>query len=305
MPSIPFDEFFSRFLSLYVSPAKSLATREKMEQVLHTARVLGADTTADLTIELAARYISAREPYVCNNTLRGELGYLRTAANYAFDETWLDRLPRWRRIWPRASKRMRKTVHPIEDVRKVLDHLEQNSIDWIGHRTYALGSFLAHTGVRLEEAVFGEREDLDLASAVYTVDPRRRLKTEGAARPVPLCPRVITDMRDWTLRASSRRLFPTVRGDKPWATGGELQRPLGRLTAAGIAVGVAEFTPHSLRHTFTTWGRRRWGIDRQTMADVLGHTDPETHERNYLHPEVIAELVAAVKNVSYRSVVCG
>lgn len=67
-----------------------------------------------------------------------------------------------------------------------------------------------------------------------------------------------------------------------------------------MAVGVVGFTAQSLRHSFTTWGRRRFGIDAVTMKDILGHTTVSTHEEHYLHAELLAELVSSVGHVSYR-----
>jgi integrase len=61
-------------------------------------------------------------------------------------------------------------------------------------------------------------------------------------------------------------------------------------------------TFQSLRHSFATWGRRRFGIPGPVMRDILGHTLIATHECNYLHsPGDAAELVAAVARFSYRA----
>jgi integrase len=133
------------------------------------------------------------------------------------------------------------------------------------------------------------------------VVPRTRLKTEAAERCVPICPELAAILRGWRWRARSSWVVPASDRTKPWTSGGRGQKPTQRLSEAGRAVGVTGLTFQSLRHSFATWGRRRWGIPAPVMRDILGHTMIATHEAHYLHsPEDAAELSAAMTNVTYR-----
>lgn len=301
MTPIAFGEFHTRILRLYSPPQRATKTLKKLDQVLRQVRDLGVGTTADITTDLAARYVSQRSAAVCANTVRGELGYLRAAANYAIEEDWLDRAPRWRRVWPRKSKPIRKTLHSIAEIARVLAYLEARSIDWHAHRDYALAVVASHTGMRLSEILFAHTQDVDLVARIIWVDPRRRLKTAVADGPVPVPDAAVPVIRDWMFRARSRFLFPTRRGTEPWTSGGPGRKPTQRLVAAGIACGVVEFTPQSLRHSFTTHGRRRFGVSSCVMKDILRHADELTHQRHYLHRTGdVAEMVRSVKDLCYR-----
>jgi integrase len=297
---IPFDEFRTAYLHVLSGPRYSPATRSKMDQVLRQFASLEVTSTADFTTAKATDYAIARSARVCANTVRGELTYLRAAVNYAIEERLLDKGPRWRRIWPRKSKRKRKTAHSVEQVRKVLEHLEQRIDTWDGHRLFAAAALAAYTGLRRDEVLWCRVGDIDLRNRIIDVVDWKRLKTEESANPVPIPEELVPALRDWMFRCRSMHLFPRLDRQKPWRGGSKASRPTARLVAAGMAVGVPGFTFQSLRHTFATLGRRRWGISAAAMRDILRHVDIETHEANYLHR--IDDLVDAVRHVSYRQV---
>jgi integrase len=55
-------------------------------------------------------------------------------------------------------------------------------------------------------------------------------------------------------------------------------------------------TPHTLRHTVTTWARER-GIDKSRVANLLGHADERTQDLVYFHPEATTYLGEAVRTI--------
>jgi len=273
-----------------------------MRQVLRLAGELGVVMTSDLTEEFAIGYVSARLRAVSACSVRGEISYLQAAMTEAHDKGFLDRLPKWRQIRPPRGPRRRKVLHSIEDIGRVLESLHGRAGTWDGARLYMLASFLAHTGVRRGEALYGQVGDIDRELRVFHVVGRIRLKTEAARRVVPLPPDLLEDLDWWIPQTGSPYLFPHVGKTGPWTSGGPGRKPTERLRAAGAGVGVEGFTCQSLRHSFATWGRRRFGVGSVVMRDVLGHTSVETHQDHYLHSEELAELVAAVRCVSYRAV---
>ncbi len=259
-------------------------------------------TTADLTTESAARFVAMRSRTVNANTVRGDLSYFSAACHYAVEEGWLDRVPMFRRVRPRPVHSATPKCHSIEEVARVLEHLRSRSESWTGGRLHALTATVAYTGLRRDEALTLMVEDMDPAAGLITVTDRRRLKTLASASPVPVPPELAAILKTWLPRCGSPWLFPGVRKKGPWTGGKYGERACDRIRQAGQEVGVAGFTPLSLRHTFATWARRRWGLSDLELRDVLRHISPRTQEL-YLHPDPDpgkAAFVASVARVSYR-----
>lgn len=296
--ALSWDEFRARIRDLYSTPAHAPRTRAKMAHVLDLAGRLGLRSTAELTTELAARYVAARMATVSANTVRGELGYLRAAAAIALEEGWLDRPPRWRRAWPRPSPRRRATLHSIEEIERALQCLAARASDWQAHRLYALVALVAYTGLRRDEALYAMVEDVDLARRILEVSSRRRLKTPGSAAAVPLCHDLVAILEGWLPRAGSTWLFPGTRCRGPWTGGSGVNRAAGQVRRLGRELGIEGLTLLSLRHSFATWARRRWGLSALELRDVLRHATVHTQE-HYVHEADHAALVQSVAGVSY------
>lgn len=297
---IPFEDFVARLLACYAEPLRAPATLSKMRQVMSDlAKAPGLSTTADLTTATVAWWISERSKTVCPNTIDGELGYVAAACAHAVEEGWLARNPC-------ASKRLRvrpeppagKTHHAAADVAKVLAHLRGRSGDsWQAYRLYAAASTVAYTGLRRSEALNLHAEDVLLPEGILLVVARRRLKTAGAAQPVPLPPRLAEVLSPWLPRCGCAWLFPNGRRTGPWVGGNHGYRPLDRLKAAGEACGVAGFTWRSLRHSWATHAESRWGLGEAAIQRVLRHTRPLTQLR-YRHADA-ANLRAIGERVCY------
>jgi integrase len=298
---IDWCDFTRRLSAVYTGPHRSIRTKKKLEYVLTLAGELGAETTADLTTEFAAKFVAERAAKVSLNTVRGELRYLKAAANYAVEEDWLLRGPKWRRVWPRKGPRVRRTLFAIEEVAEVLELLRSRADDWDWHRLYALSATVAYTAIRKQEALHLKVEDVKLPERVIEIvsRPENRLKTVESEAPVPIPEELAKILAGWLPRARSEWLFPGVRGRGPWTGGMNGERPTERLRKAAEEVGVYGLTLLALRHTFATWARRRWGLDARQLMHVLRHTTERTQE-NYVQPEY-SDLVASVAKVSYRT----
>lgn len=300
MHPIPFEAFTVEYLGILSGPRYSRRTLKKMVQVLRQTAALGVVSTDQLTTAMAAAYAASRVATVCNNTVRGELTYLRAAINYAVEEDYLERGPKWRRIWPRKSPRRRKTLHSISDLARALEGLRRGADAWDGHRLLVAFALAAYAGLRRDELLRLQWFDADLAVGIIRVVPRERLKSEAAERIVPVCRELACILWAWRWRSRSQWVVPASDRSKPWTSGGKGAKPTQRLVAAGKAIGVEGLTFQSLRHSFATWGRRRWGIPGPVMRDILGHSLISTHESNYLHsPGDVGELLAAVAQIRY------
>lgn len=316
--SLPWKKFSQIFLALYSPPSHSIHTRSKMRHILDLAAQIGVKSTNDLTTELVSKFVAERSKSVCANTVRGDLAYLKAAANYCVEEGWLDRAPRWKRVMPRKSSPRRKTLHRLEEIRWLLARLRARARlgsecgksstahcplptadSWEAHRLYALVALVAYTGVRRDEATRMMISDVDLAHGLAHIVERRRLKTEASAAPVPIPPELREILSAWIPRSGPVWLFPGIRRRGPWVGGSLEGRPIGQLHAVADELGIDGMTWQSLRHTFATWCRRRWGLSAIELRDVLRHTTVET-QQSYVHadPDPSA-LVESVRRVSY------
>lgn len=301
MQRIEWCEFSERMSALYTGPHRAVGTRKKLEYVLGLAAKLGAESTADLTTDFARRFVAERASKVGINTVRGELRYLKAAVNYAIEEEWLDRGPKWKRIWPRKGPRVRPVLFSIADVARVFELMAGRSHDWAWHRLYALTAVVAYTAIRKQEALCLRVEDLRLKERLLDVvsRPENRLKTVESEAPVPIPEELAEILECWAPRADSVWLFPGRRRKGPWTGGASGERATDRLRAAAEEVGVHGLTLAALRHTFATWSRKRWGLDARQLMRVLRHTTERTQE-NYVQPES-SDLIASVAKVSYRT----
>ena len=300
MTPITFESFTERLLSLYALPQRSPRTRRKMVHLLGLLCELGVTSTDQLTTELAARFVASRAELVGPNTIRGDLGYFAAACSFAVEEDWLDRVPRLRRIRPRPGPAARERLHSIADIGRVLEMLASRRADWVGGRLYCLASVVAMTGGRRDEVLYMQVEDVDLSRGVINIDPRRRLKTWASAAPVPIPADLRPILSEWIPRTESLWLIPNrIKRSTPW-TGGRLgKRPVDALRSAGNECGVIGLTFQSLRHSFATHCRRRFGLSALELATVLRHTTEST-QKHYIWPDHQC-LVDSVKHVSYRA----
>jgi site-specific recombinase XerD len=145
---------------------------------------------------------------------------------------------------------------------------------------------LAHTGLRASECVYLQVGDLDLPG-------RRLVVRQGKGRK----DRVVY-LSDLAALALTRYLGPTPRpAHAPlWV------RPNGRplryewlanqMSALGLAAGVAEVTPHRLRHSLAT-RLLNAGMDITRIQKLLGHTQLST-------TQVYAQVLDLTLEADYR-----
>jgi integrase len=302
MCPISFSRFLDTILGIY-APAHAPRTTRKMARVLGLVRAMGVQNTAELTTELAARFVARRAETVNPNTIRGDLSYLSAACSFAVEEGWLDHPPRFNRVRPRPLKSSATKVHSITEVAAVLDLLRSRSETWKGGRVYALAATVAYTGLRRDEALTLQVEDVNLAASLLTISDRLQRKTEASAAIVPIPPELVDILRIWLPLCGCDWIFPGVRRQGPWTGGKCGERACDLIREAGRECGVAGCTLHSLRHSFATWARRRWGLSAMELQQILRHTSPRT-QAWYLHPDPDPQqtaLVISVRHVSYRS----
>jgi integrase/recombinase XerD len=161
---------------------------------------------------------------------------------------------------------------------------------------------LEQTGLRLGEALGLRHGDLRLRAGEVRVVPRRD-NTNGA-RVKGLRPRTVP-VDDRVLDAYADYMETEYGGlDSDYVFVNLFRPPLGApLTAANVhqlaarlrrRSGVAEFTPHALRHTMAT-RLLRAGVDAAVVAELLGHSSSQTTTSTYAHLRVEDHRLALIR----------
>lgn len=297
----PFGDFANELIEVYQATGSAPATVAKMVQVLREVSLLPrVKLVSDLTPLVLAAY-ARRCRHRSPATTRGLFSYLRAACGYAARMKYLEVNPfTSTRLsqWCRSENQLRLPIdrhHTLDQIAAVLDHLAgRQAQGWADHRLYALVATVAYTGVRKNEALHAQVQDVDIELGVLEVVARRRLKTHASAQPVPLPDRLLEVLRDWIPRTGSIWLFPTLDRQHPWTGGMPGRKPLDQLKAAGLAAGVPAFTFLSLRHSWATHAEA-WGFGELLVQRVLRHARPTT-QRHYRHADLanLRRQVAAI-----------
>lgn len=161
---------------------------------------------------------------------------------------------------------------------------------------------LEQTGLRLGEALGLRHSDLRLRAGEVRVVPRRD-NANGARvkglrpRTVPVDGRVLDAYADYMETEYGGldsdyvfvNLFRAPRGAPMTAT--NVHKLAARLRRRS---GVAEFTPHTLRHTMAT-RLLRAGVDAAVVAELLGHASSQTTTSTYGHLRVEDHRLALIR----------
>jgi integrase/recombinase XerD len=161
---------------------------------------------------------------------------------------------------------------------------------------------LEQTGLRLGEALGLRHSDLRLRAGEVRVVPRRdnanRARVKGLKpRTVPVDGRVLDAYADYM-----ETEYGTLDSDYVFVN--LFRAPLGAAMTASTVhklaarlrhrSGVAEFTPHTLRHTMAT-RLLRAGVDAAVVAELLGHASSQTTTSTYGHLRVEDHRLTLIK----------
>lgn len=126
--------------------------------------------------------------------------------------------------------------------------------------------FLLYTGARMSEALGLDWRDVDLGAgwAVF-----RETKRKGEDRGVPLHPLVVETLE--RMKHRQGRVFLT-RAGTPYYDSGKLAGGQVKTGWAGMCrrAGVSGVTPHTLRHSFSTWLTSA-GVHPRVRDELMGH----------------------------------
>jgi integrase/recombinase XerD len=156
-----------------------------------------------------------------------------------------------------------------DELRRLLRAAEQHG----SQRSIALLTLLAHTGLRIGEALSRDVEHLahDRGHRIL------RLERKGGRgdRTVLTAP-VSRALDEYLCGRSTGPLFVTKAGNRLGEP--EAWKMVRRLARRAGLDGAAELRPHSLRVAFIT-GAREAGVPLEDVQDAAGHNDPRTTRR--------------------------
>lgn len=160
---------------------------------------------------------------------------------------------------------------------------------------------MATSGLRLGEALWLDRQDVDLADGALHVRARQHKQRE-----VPLHHTTTEALREYAHRRDRRRLTPTTSAFFISMQGARLTsaafnsmfaKLIKRIGLEGYGERVRP-RPHDLRHTVAVrtlldWYQEGEDVDRRmpSLSTFLGHADPES---TYWYLQAVPELMAQV-----------
>jgi integrase/recombinase XerD len=247
-------------------------------QRFHPAHDCSKQSLAEFVIALRESGVS---PLSCNTYCRAINAYLR-----------------WLHEEGYASDLLRIT--PLKTERKILATFSRPQVDafllfrpknFSGFRLHSLAALLLDTGVRIDEALGLQRDQLDLENLLVKV------KGKGEKhRVVPMSFELRKVLYRWLARHEFSLVFPTMQGRRL------VQRNLLRdLKLVGKKLGMTgvRVSFHTFRHTFAV-NYLRAGGNLFYLSKILGHSSVTTTER-YLQSLGVDDLQAVHDRLSLLS----
>jgi integrase len=217
-----------------------------------------------------------------NGTLRKELEILRAALNHDKSE---GRIPEAPTVFLPERPASRDRVLTLREVAKLVRaaRAEEKVRDYLPDFIYTV----FYTAGRKTAALELRWPQIDFSNGLIDFNPKGRVQTSKRRPVVPLH------------RKLKRRLLALrSRGTPDGYVFHINQEPIGNIKR-GFAnackrAGLKGVTPHTLRHTAATLMRSK-GVHEEDIAQFLGHTNPETTRRNYIHqrPEFLKDAMRA------------
>jgi len=194
-----------------------------------------------------------------------------------------------RLVRPPAPPRRLPRAISVPEVERLLEAAagaDPGTVEAAGRlRDRALLELLYGTGARISEAVGLDVDDLDLAAVpgAPSVPAAVRLAGKGGKQRIVPVGSYARDALDAYLIRARPALAAAARRSSPSpavflnARGGRLTRQgaWGALRAAAARAGLAEVSPHTLRHSFATH-LLDGGADVRVVQELLGHASVTT-----------------------------
>lgn len=318
---IQFATFATRIVDEYET-VKAAKTADAIRRITEHMKRLNVTTTADLDRAIVIGFIKMRrEDGVSENTIVGELGRLKRLCNLAVRARALEEIPFERGevlVRPVPSKKPThltdgqivslltmldaevNAARELDDTPSWRKRVKKNPFlgnEWRARRLRFVVACWVFTGARKNEILFAWKEDVDREQKILSVSAeRRRLKTIGSHRKIPIVEQLDGYIGDWLPHSGpSVWLVPGARMKSPWQHGGPGYTPLAVVKAALERAGVMNGFIHMFRDTWLTAAESR-GVPEVAMQRITGITQKRTLEF-YVHRDnqMLREAVQGVR----------
>jgi len=268
-----FAKEFLAYVKTHTKPGTHTFYSVCLDRLLTFAAIADAPLDA-ITGETVSRYARHRQEVPENSvvTVNGDLRTLRRVLHLAVEWGRLDRVPTIHEL-PQSKGRDR--VLSFAEEAKYLAKASENLRD---------AAILAvDTGMRPNSELFPLKwADVDLTARAESpcgVVHVRQGKTDSAQRSLPLTPRAaeVLGRRKRLTEAKGSAFVFAGAGISGHVT--SMQHPH---KAAIEAAGLDKFEFYCWRHTFGTRAAQS-GMDRFTLARLMGHSSPSVAARYYVH----------------------
>jgi integrase len=264
-----FAKEFLQYVKTNTKPGTHTFYSVCLDRLLTFAAIADAPLDA-ITGETVSRYARHRQEVPENSvvTVNGDLRTLRRILHLAVEWGRLDRVPTIHEL-PQSKGRDRvlSFAEEAKYLAKASDNLRDAAI------------LAVDTGLRPNSELFPLKwADVDLAAGVLHV---RKGKTDSAQRSLPLTPRAaeVLERRKRAAEAKAEQSAFVFAGAGITGHITSLQHP--HKTAIEDA-GLESFEFYCWRHTFGTRAAQS-GMDRFTLARLMGHSSPSVAARYYVH----------------------
>jgi integrase len=268
-----FAKEFLQYVKTNTKPGTHTFYSVCLDRLLTFAAIADAPLDA-ITGETVSRYARHRQEVPENSavTVNGDLRTLRRILHLAVEWGRLDRVPTIHEL-PQSKGRDRvlSFAEEAKYLAKASDNLRDAAI------------LAVDTGLRPNSELFPLRwADVDLTARPESplgVLHVRQGKTDSAQRSLPLTPRVaeVLERRKSAAEAKDSAFVFAGAGISGHVT--SMQHPH---KAAIEAAGLDTFEFYCWRHTFGTRAAQS-GMDRFTLARLMGHSSPSVAARYYIH----------------------
>jgi len=269
------------------SPLTIVAYRSDLNQFIdHQATRAASLRVAEIEASHIRAFVAAlAQRGLKPPTITRRINCLRSFFGFLVTNDYLATSPTVRIKSPKKARKLPVTLTE-QECRRLLDAAYQSHYTMLGFRDRAVLSLLLYTGLRRQELLELELDDVDLRQGWLRV---RRGKG-GKMRMVPLAPEAISAVEDWLeFRPQCRHegLFATLTGKRLGRHGLQALFRKALLNAGTIRPGL---TVHSMRHTFASLLLCN-GCDLMSIKEMLGHASLES-TAIYLHIEMASLKVA-------------
>jgi len=256
-----------------LSPNTVAAYERDLARYLDHLGSLGIDHLEAVTPDSAAGFsVRLAEEGLARSSAARALTAVRSFHRFCLAEGWTADSPARDLALPKQDKRLPRPIS-IDAVTRLIDAAGMAEAP-LGPRDAALVEVLYGTGARISEALGLDVDDVDRDGQAVRLFGKGR-----SERIVPLGSYAIDAIDTYLVRA--RPMLAAKGRGTPKLFLNTLGRPLSRqsawavLQAAAGRAGLADISPHTLRHSYATH-LLAGGADVRVVQELLGHSSVTT-----------------------------